>query len=792
MNNKVKKVRNILIGITVSIIALVAIVIIFISPITKYLIQKYDVKYLGREITLDWVYVNPFTGYAHISNLKVYEAGGMDTVFFSSEGASVNFAMMKMLKKTYEIENVTLTMPWGRIVQDRRSLNFDDIIERFTPKKDSTITIKINKEPVHFNILDIKLVDGEFHYEERSIPISYYIKNVNITSTGKWWNIDSMPIQVALKSGPSGGDIKGLMDIDFRTLDYNFVAQIHDYDLKFLEQYLRDITNYGTFSAHLDGDIKAKGNFKIKLAVEAKGWLAVNNFHFGRVKGDDYLSFDKLFLKMVDLNPRAYSYYVDTLTIEKPYFKYELYDHMDNVTALFGKDLKNIKSAVNDKGRFNLVIEIGKYVNDIIKNFIQSYYKVNHLGIIRGDLRFNDFALREQFSIAATPMTLTADSIDKNNKRINAYFATGINPYGAITVSISLNPNNYGTFNLNYKIDKVPVSLFNPYLISYTSFPLDRGSLDFNGHLNVIDSNISSENHLLIVDPRVGKRIKAKDTKWIPMPLIMSIVRERSGVIDYSIPIVGSLRDPKFKLKYVILNIIGNIFVKPPSSAYLYHVVETERTVEKYQTLKWETRKITLRAGQEAFMKKIAKFLRESPDASIKVSPMEYTTKEKEYIVFFEAKKKYWMTTRKLQSISEDDSVDIDRMSNKDSLFMSYLDRFGGDTMMFTIQEKCRYYVGESIISKQFTQLMRDRQSTFMSFFDGDVKSRVAIDAEQTVVPFNGFSYYKIEYKEQIPPKLMDAYYEMTDINDEKPRKQYLKARKQNESSLPTSYLPGK
>ncbi|HKC69770.1 MAG TPA: hypothetical protein VKG26_16140, partial [Bacteroidia bacterium] len=56
-----------------SIVVLFILVIVFISPITKYLIEKYDFKYTGREITLDWAYVNPFTGYIHLNNLKIFE-----------------------------------------------------------------------------------------------------------------------------------------------------------------------------------------------------------------------------------------------------------------------------------------------------------------------------------------------------------------------------------------------------------------------------------------------------------------------------------------------------------------------------------------------------------------------------------------------------------------------------------------------------------------------------------------------------------------------------------------------
>ncbi|MFW1424726.1 hypothetical protein ACEWAS_22670, partial [Vibrio parahaemolyticus] len=78
--------------------------------------------------TIGWVYANPFTGYVHIHDLKIFEEGGMDTVFFSAKGVSAHYAIWKMLKKTYEIKDITLTSPQGRVIQDHHKLNFSDII----------------------------------------------------------------------------------------------------------------------------------------------------------------------------------------------------------------------------------------------------------------------------------------------------------------------------------------------------------------------------------------------------------------------------------------------------------------------------------------------------------------------------------------------------------------------------------------------------------------------------------------------------------------------------------------
>jgi hypothetical protein len=73
----------------IAVLAVIIAIIAFISPITKYLIEKYDKKFTGREISIDWAYVNPFTGYIHFSNLKINEFE-KDTVFFSAKDLSVN------------------------------------------------------------------------------------------------------------------------------------------------------------------------------------------------------------------------------------------------------------------------------------------------------------------------------------------------------------------------------------------------------------------------------------------------------------------------------------------------------------------------------------------------------------------------------------------------------------------------------------------------------------------------------------------------------------------------------
>jgi len=757
-----------------SLVVFVSGLILFISPIAKYLIEKYDVKYTGREITLDWAYVNPFTGYVHLNNLKIHEQKS-DSVFLSINELSANVTMCKLFSKNYEISNITLNHPWGIIIQDNKALNFNDLINRFSPN-DSIPTP--NKAPIHFSILDIKIEDGEFHYNEKQIPINYFIKNVNIESPGFKWDVDTLIAQISLLPGIGTGAVKGNLTINLKNENYYIDALVHQLDLNIIDQYLKDLANYGSFRAKLDANVKTKGNFKDEENVTMSGSFAINDFHFGKNLKEDYTSFDKLSVSMNELSPKKHVYDFDSISLKHPYFKYERYDHLDNVQTIFGEKGSNIQSANANEAKFNLIIEIGNYIKAISKNFFRSPYKVDRLAIYNADFRYNDYSLAEKFSAALNPLTFTADSIDKSHNRVECFLNSGIKPYGKLAIVFSINPKDSTDFDLACKIQNIPVSVFNPFIISYTSFPLDRGTLEFNAIWHVNNGVINSTNHLVIVDPRTAKRIRNKDTKWIPVPLIMAFIRERGNVIDYEIPITGDLKKPKFHLHDVVFDLIGNIFIKPPTTPYRIEVKNIETEIEKSLTIKWQMRNDLLGNTQEDFIEKIVDFIAETPNVTISVYPELYTEKEKEHILFFEAKKKYFLEAHKqgAKYFTETDSETVDKMSVKDSLFVHYLNKHLKNSIEFTIQAKCASLVDSAIVNYKYNKLNTERKNVFLSYFKKkNVEKQVKFNAAENVIPYNGFSFYRIDYKNKFPESLVEAYWKMAELNDVAPRKKFKK-----------------
>ncbi len=745
------------------------------------MIEKYDEKYTGREITMDWVYVNPFSGYVHFNDLKIFESKS-DSIFFSATGASINITMYKLFSKNFEISDISLDHPYGIVIKNKTQLNFSDLIERFSTKEETKTT---SQSPFHFNIFNIKIAEGEIHYQEDSSTINYFIKDVNIESPGKQWDSDSIAAKISFLSGIGTGDLNGNMTINVNTLDYHFNALAHEFDLKIIEQYLSELINYGSFRANIDLNIRASGNFNDKENIDANGLLVVNDFHFGKTPTDDYTSFDKFTLLVNELNPQKHIYLIDSASLQHPYFKYELYDaNLDNIQTMFGNQGANVTAINRNPEKFNLIIEIGKYVKVLAKNFFKSDYKINRLAIYNGDFKYNDYTLNEKFSADVTPIYAIADSINKSNQWVKANFRSGLKPYGNVDISLRINPQDSSDFDVTYHITKLPVAMFNPYLISYTSFPLNRGSLELNGSWNVRNDVIDSRNHLLIIDPRLTSRLKNKNIKWIPMRFLMFFIRERGNVIDFNVPITGNLKSPTFHLKNVILDVVKNIFVKPITVPYSIEVKSTETEIEKLLTIKWQMRNCFLESSQELFIKKMADFLVDNPQASITIHPECYAIKEKEYILLFEAKKKYFQMLHHEDStiLSEEDSLEVERMSIKDSSFNSYITTKANNSLLFTVQDKCAKIVSSDLIDKKFKELNANREKTFMFYFkEKKVEKQVILSKAENTIPYNGFSFYKMDYNGELPASLVNAYQQMIEFNNEAPRKKFKRERKKLE-----------
>jgi hypothetical protein len=244
----------------------------------------------------------------------------------------------------------------------------------------------------------------------------------------------------------------------------------------------------------------------------------------------------------------------------------------------------------------------------------------------------------------------------------------------------------------------------------------------------------------------------------------MFLTRQHGNIIDYQIPITGNLKDPTFHLRQVVFHIFGKIFVNPALIPFRLLEKKPGKEIDKALIMQWEIRQNSLMHGQERFVNKIADFLKKNPEATIGIYPFQYAEKEKEYIGLFEARKKYFLLSGKINALllSKEDSMKVENMPVKDSLFVKFLNTQVHDSMLYTIQGKCNRFVGLSVINARFEQLSKKREGAFlMQFKKEGLESRVKIYKDENEIPYNGFSFYKIVYNGELPKSLIKVYQKM-------------------------------
>ncbi|HEX2969124.1 MAG TPA: DUF748 domain-containing protein [Bacteroidales bacterium] len=744
----------------VIILGIIILLILIASPLTKYLAQKYDVRFTGREITIARAFVNPVAGSLSLTDFRMYGPNG-DSVFVYAHKFKTNISILKLIAGVYEVSRISLVDPEVIITRDDTVFNFSDLIKKFTAGADTTKKEKITK----FRIKNISLSDGKIQYREKKIPFSITLSEINFDSPGVSWDTDTITGIFSL--APGLGNFSGNFMFNQKSFDYRASLYLSGFQIGQFKPYLDALAGKGNIAAILNFKINADGNAKQLMNAHANGNFDVRDFHFGADPDRDYMSVNRFLVSFRDINPGEKRFYFDSVLIEKPYILYEKYDTLDNFRRMFSTMLAK-QSAEHVKDKTD--------TTTLFSGFSGSDYYLLSFALTDGKLEFNDYSLAEKFSMSVNPLTIKADTIDKSKRRVKMQFEGKINPYGTFASTLSMNPENEKNFDFKYNFRNIAATMFNPYIVTYSSYQLDHGTIEMHGDWSVRNGNIDALNHFTVINPQDTRRVKGKDAKRVPLPLIMAFVRERGSFIDYQIPVKGNLNDPSFKLHDVITDILRNILVKPPTTPYRLEVRNVENVVEKTLTVKWKMRQYRIEEGQDKFMKRIAGFLKDNPEANITVQPVFHEEKEKENILLFEARKKYFLNSRKNGSVklSEDDSMKVEKINVRDKNFMKYLNSSIKNSELLTLPEKCYRLTGKDVVDNKYNDLMQKRREAFLeSFRENKSIDRVDILEPVSRIPYNWFSFYDIRYKGDIPESLSKAFNDLYNINTEPPRRRF-------------------
>ena len=741
----IKKILKYLSFLLITVLVAVTVVIIFISPIAEYFIEKYDTEYIKREVDIENLSINIFNGKIKIKQLKLYEPKSQKLLFRAGDFFTQINPYKAAFSGQYDLSLVKLTDFEINIIQKGSRFNFDDLLKLGEPNPNEIPKPETKNDTTRWWLRQIDLSKGKITYNEQLVGVQLGLQQLKVFCPGLAYNQADMRFLLSTDA-TKGGSINADFKLNTNSLAYFLNAKINSLQLNQFYPYLKEVFKAKDLQGGLGTRFVAKGNFNTPEDLALKGNLGVSDFKVIDILNDSLALFKQLNVSIDSINFKRNIFNLRNIELDEPYLKVDLFENGTNFNRLLKLDTTTVATPVStgsvvtdsvttsvNGSSTNIFIILAEYVKSIAKDYILNSYSADNVSLKNGTIDYSDFTLGEQFYTRLDSLNIGSNRISSENSRITANLSTLVNQDGKVKVDISANPKDFLELELKTDIQKVPIVMFNPYTMHYLAHPFKKGGINFLT-TTIINANhdLKSENHLLIEKIKVGKRNKTITTApKVPLRMGVALLKDTKGNIDFKFPVTGNLNDPKYKLNKLIIKIFQNLLLKAVTSPFkaigsLFKKKEQETEFEfNYLQSQFNEKR------QRKTLEKVAELLKDKPELVVEFTQNVNPDKELEFLTYQEAKKLFLKETQAkvfTEPLNEEDIKQLTTLQNKDSAFVLFIQsKTTKLNKLASHLDKCKNVVGLTELRKMHDQIIASRDKFVEDLFiaEGVDKSRL-------------------------------------------------------------------
>lgn len=550
-----KKALKIIGIVLASLIGLVIVALLILSPVAKLYIQKHDKELIGRELTIEKLRINVLGGAVNIKGLVLYEDDDA-TTFLRLDSFKTKISLRDLLDRQVTVKEVLLSGLYANIQQNRTWFNFNSIIDHFQ----SSDQPKTEKKESSFNVLlkNIAVKESAIHYRNLLVGDDLLLNNIMINIPIYDFAAKNADIEANLFIGDTVS-LMTLINLSNHGENYSVDLKLDNFGLGTLQPYLDRSLDIKNLKGRLDLDLQAIGNTDRMIDFDLSGNITLQDFSLC-----DAIGYQLGFIDSIYTDIKKFNMDQNELDIQKLYvsgIRGEYIIHPDkstNFDIISGRTYNYSDTTFLEKLGDSIATEF----NEVQKKKDFKVY-IEHLRLDKSRFNYADHSLPSPFEYALTDITLGARdfAFDKENAlRLRAT----LNQTGKLETIWSGDPNGLENHNLTLMLSNVKFSDFSPYSIQYFGYPLENGTLSFHSQNLITDGNLKGINKIQIADPSVGDKLKDYEPMFdkIPLKLGFYLLTDKDDKLHLDLPISGNLNDPEFSYFKAAVKVLGNILVK--------------------------------------------------------------------------------------------------------------------------------------------------------------------------------------------------------------------------------------
>lgn len=689
---------------------LLIVVVVFISPITKYLIEKYSEEYTGRVIRMDKLAINIFNGSVTAKGFTVYEAK-QKNVFCKIDQLDLNITVYKLWSGEYDITSVSVNKPFVRIVQKGDGFNYDDLIKRFFTE--DTIQKKAQVKPVKYWIRQIVVSDAKIAYTNIKPLTNIDIIKANLELPLVSWN-DSVYNLRSDFSLATGGDCKVQVKLNSNSYAYQLQTTVTKLNISMLYPYLKDYLKVKSLNGLFDAHMHITGNLNHPTDMAASGNIQAKQFAIVDNTNELLTAIDATEIKIDTVNTRKNMYNFAYITMDHPFFRLSMYDKGFNYERIMTTPV-TVSGDTSAKVYANIFLMMSGYIQEIVREYDVNNYKVNKLLITRGQCIFTDFTHGDKFRYVLDSMRLESDRINSNNPFLLFDVNARLNTSGKLKGTLKVDPKHYKDIDIDASIKDLLITDFNPYSKYYVATPFLNGKISYINRTTVLGGKLDSKNILDIQQIKAGSKVKNATAMNLPVKLAVSLLRDVKGNVHLDIPVKGSLDDPKFKWGRVVWQVLKNLIIKAATAPFRLLANMFGGREEDFKEMPFEYAQTTIQSNQQTILDRLAKVVTDKPDLKVELVQVTNLQDDMEAVAVYSMKKKYLSISDNLPQAQV--KLRTDSISNNDSLFVKYINAaLKTNSIIQSTEEKCVELMGKEKLQMLVQQQMQQRNSAVRSY----------------------------------------------------------------------------
>lgn len=542
-----------------AVVALLAVFTFAAGPIARGVINGSGPSLIGRQIHVDDVSVNFFTGSLQIDSLCVAEADG-ETPFLSVSQFRARLSVPRLLFGTYSLHDVDVAGMRLNIEQRDTVFNFSDILAFLGEEED--------EEPLPLVMHDINLHHSHVHYQDLLVHSDFRISDFSLFIPG----IDLRDINTSVGVQLALGDDCQLttnVDYDDRRQTYKVDLELTNFDLESVLPYMQQQMMVDELRGILNLNLEVAGSLQHMLDFKLKGMADVHHFSIVDPYGESLISCDSIAIGVRDVDLTQARVELSRMVFDQPFINISYgKDSLDNFSRLMlmaAMQQGNADAPAADDAAADAAVSFNGKEKDL-------RLIIDHLAIQGAKVNYLDESLiAEPFEYQLHDVNFTANRFTLDgvnhltgNARLGSEGRLDFRYDGRLT--------DQHNMSLTLMADRIDFSDFSPYTLQMFGNEVSSGTLSINMLAKTVNGNLLGQNHIVLRDPKVEKKRRGLSPEMnVPFRQGLYILTDRNNVIDIELPVNGNVDEPRFSFKRVIFRTLAKLIVKVATSPFRRH-----------------------------------------------------------------------------------------------------------------------------------------------------------------------------------------------------------------------------